>query len=112
MIDKNKHYFVLLHPLEEFFGITFTSSSSREKWVECEIIEKRYKISDGYKVELKPIEDGYGNEIFYQSDFESLINTGIIIPKINENQHVEEIEWIEQFHRDLFIKHNAYIIKN
>ena len=110
MIDKNRHYFILMHPLESFLGICFTSSNTREKWVECEIIENRYKLADGYKVELKSIEDGYGAETFYQDDFKSLISKGIIIPKTNDNQYVKEIVWIENLCGSTYIKHSAYIV--
>ena len=67
-IDRNAHYFVLMHPLEGvaipgYGAIVFTSSNTREKWVECEIVEERYKLEDGYKIELKSVEDGYGKEV-------------------------------------------------
>ena len=110
MIDKNKHYFILMHPMENFFGICFTSSITREKWVECEIVENRYKLADGYKVELKSIEDGYGIETFYQEDFESMVESGYIIPKTNDKQHVKEIEWIEYLCDNVYLKHSAYVV--
>lgn len=56
-IDKSAHYFVLMHPLESVLGLMFyTSSNTREKWVECEVVEERYKVEDEYKVELRSIE--------------------------------------------------------
>lgn len=110
-IDKNKHYFVLMHPLECFCGIAFTTSTSREKWVECEITEERYKIDDGYKVELKSIEPGYGKEKFYQDDFKSMINKGFIIEKTSKNQKVKEIFWEEPLCGAAVLRHSAYIVE-
>ena len=111
-IDKNRHYFILMHPLESFLGMCFTLSNTREKWVEWEIIENRYKLTDGYKVELKSVEDGYGTDTFYQDDFKSLIENGMIIPKTNGNQCIKEIVWIEPLCGSAYIKHSAYIVTN
>ena len=72
-IDKNAHYFVLMHPLECYGPIVITSSLNREKWVECIIVEERYKVDDGYKVELRALDENYGREIFYQEDFISWV---------------------------------------
>ena len=62
-IDRNAHYFLLMHPLEGvaipgYGAIVYTSSTTREKWVECEIVEERYKLEEGYKVELRSVEEG------------------------------------------------------
>lgn len=110
MIDKNKHYFILMHPLECFGIFCFTSSTTREKWVECEIVEERYKVSDGYKVELRAIESGYGKETYYQSDFESLVKKGYILEKTSDNQYVKEITWIEPLSGVTYLKHSAYVV--
>lgn len=46
--------------------------------VECEIVETRYKVSEGYKVALSPVEQPahgdyrYVEEHFYQTDFDNL----------------------------------------
>lgn len=112
MINVNQHYFVLMHPqkVDPFLGIIYISTSSREKWVECKIVEDRYKVSDGYKVDLKSLEDGYARESFYQSDFTSLIKAGRIIPKTSDTQHVEEAHWIEPLCGDAYIHHSAYAV--
>jgi len=74
-----------MHPLENCLGlIFFKSSTSREKWVECEVVEERYKVDDGYKIELRAIEDGYGKETYYQCDFLGLLDAGYIIKKESE----------------------------
>lgn len=110
-IDKGSHYFVLMHPLENVLGLVFyTSSNTREKWVECEVVEERYKVEDGYKVELRSIEPGYGKETFYQCDFNSLMQHGSIVKKTREDQHVEEISWIEPLCGTANLVTNAYVI--
>lgn len=113
VIDKEKHYFVLMHPIENVFGLIFyTSSNTREKFVECEIVEDRYKVSDGYKVTLKSIEPGYGWEHFYQEDFLSLLEKGIIVEKTSAGQHVEEIFWREHLCGDAYLEHSAYVVSD
>ena len=109
-IDKNKHYFCLMHPIETFMGIiSWTSSDSREKWVECEIVEDRYKVDDNYKVTLKSIEPGYGSEDFYQMDFVSALGD-FIIEKTDPDMHVEEIVWHEPLCDSAYIVHSAYVV--
>lgn len=111
MIDKTKHYFILMHPLENFYGlIYFTSSCTREKWVECEIVEDIYKVADGYKVTLQSVEQGYGRRSFYQEDFEKLLRDGYILEKTSDNQYVKEITWIEPLSSITYLKHSAYIV--
>lgn len=96
-IDKNNHYFTLMRPLNYVpcIGWAYTSSTDKEEWVECEVVEDRYIVSDGYKVTLKAIDKRYGSRDFYQSDFESLLDKGYIIKKTGNKQHVEEIKWYE-----------------
>lgn len=110
-INKNHHYFILMHPLESAFGIIFwTSSNTRKKWVECEIIEDNYKVDDNYKVQLRSIESGYGNETYYQSDFEQLLKEGFIIEKTREDQHVEEIKWFEHLCGSAYLVTSGYVV--
>lgn len=111
-IDVNKHYFVEMRPsnIIPFIGWGYTCSSDREKWVECEIVEDRYKVSDGYKVTLRSIEFGYGQEHFYQSDFESLIKSGCILEKTSEKQHVELVHWYEKLTPTVNIEHSVYVV--
>lgn len=110
-IDKTKHYFVPMHPVESIFGISFTTSSSEERLVECEIVEERYKVEDNYKVTLKSIEPGYGYEHFYQLDFKSLLASGVIIEKTKDSQHVEKITLREPLYGEAYIEHDVYVIK-
>ena len=111
VINKDKHYFCLMHPLETFLGIiTWTSSSTREKWVECEIVEDRYKVERGYKVTLKSIEPGYGRMDFYQMDFVLMLEDGRIIEKSSDDMHVEEITWYEPLCGAAYLVHSAYVV--
>lgn len=112
MIDKNKHYFVLMRPINivPFIGWAYTTSSDTEKWVECEVSEDRYQLKDGYKVTLQAIEGGYGRKHFYQSDFESLINQGFIVVKERKSQHVELVKWYEPITPYVSLCHETYVV--
>ena len=101
-IDKNAHYFTLMHPLEAFMipgygAIVMTSSDSREKWVECVVVE------------LRSIEEGYGKEEFYIEDFISLEKLGYIVKK-EPGLHCEEIEWEEPLGGSARVRHAAYVL--
>lgn len=72
-----------LHALGLPLGIT--DSSDDEVMQECVADERRYKVEDGYKIELRAINGGnanelgldeayYGSKTFYQMDLGSLIN--------------------------------------
>ena len=113
MINKDSHYFILMRPLEymPLLGIAFTSSNSKEKWVECKIVEDRYKLSDGYKVTLEALEEGYGREHYYQTDFKRLLEQGYIIEKTSPTQIVKEISWIEQITPFGYFVHSGYIVE-
>lgn len=91
-------------------GWTYTTSSDSEKWVECEIVEDRYKVEDGYKVTLQSIENGYGREHFYQTDFESLIKSGLILEKERKSQHVELVKWYEPITPYVSVCHEGYVV--
>ena len=114
-VDMEAHYFTLMHPLELFMipgfgGIVMTSSNSREKWVECKVVEEKYKLDDGYKVELRSIEDGYGKEEFYIEDFISLQKEGYIVKK-EPGLHCEEVEWREPIPgTNAYYNHSAYVL--
>lgn len=108
-IDTEAHYFILMHPLEGFGPIVFTSNLTREKWVECQITESRYKIDNGYKVELMSLEEGYGKRSFYIEDFISLLNEGYII-KNDNNYECKEVHWIEPITDTVNVHHSAYTL--
>lgn len=87
-INKNSHYFALMHPIS-FFGI---ADGNKYDWVECEIVEDRYKVDEGYKVTLKPLDSKHAYQHFYQMDFISLIESGHIVEKTNDSLHIEHEE--------------------
>lgn len=83
---KNVRFFVPLRPMRllPFWTtpatIGFTSSDDDEVMVECEIIETRYKVADGYKIQLTPVNSEpdflgrvFGTETFYKMDLTSLL---------------------------------------
>lgn len=110
LINKDIHYFILMRPLNyiPIIGFCFTSGNDREKWVECKIIEHH---DNGFgKIVLQSIEEGYGHEKFYISDFISGIKQGYIIPKERESQHVEEIHWFEPLTEYVDLIHSAYVV--
>ena len=99
-IDKNAHYFILTRPMDyiPLFGMYIGKTHGvgfPNEWAECEIVEERYKLDDGYKVELRAINPVYGKETYYQCDFEKLVEDGYIIKKTSDKQHVEELTWHE-----------------
>jgi hypothetical protein len=111
-IDKNKHYFILMHPLEycpsPWGPLTYVSSSTREKWVECKIVDDEYV--DRGKIKLRSVEEGYGSEKYYISDFISHIKSGHIVPKTEGLECVEE-EWAEPLNKNYNLHHSAYTLK-
>lgn len=111
-IDKTKHYFIEMHPTEKipFIGWSYTSSATPTKLVECEIVEERYAIADNYKIELRSIEEGYGKETFYITDFCSLVKNGIIVEKTTEGQKPTFVEWYEPINNMAYLRHTAWMI--
>ena len=115
-IDRTAHYFILMHPLEGmaipgFGAIVYTSSDTREKWVECEIVEERYKIDDGYKIELRSIEPGFGKETFYIEDFLSNIESNYRVVKKEPGMECVEVHWEEPLTSTVKVHHSAYTLK-
>lgn len=72
----NVRFFLPMSPLEYMGfipGIAFTSSNSPKKIVECTVYEGRYKVADGYKIELKAVDELYGKESWYITDLDSAL---------------------------------------
>ncbi len=115
-VDRDAHYFVLMHPLEGiyipgYFSVFYTSNTTREKWVECVIVEENFRVDDGYKIELRSIEPGYGKETFYLDDFlKDLKNNYRIVKKEPNMECVEEV-WNEPLTQNVFLRHSAYTLK-
>lgn len=75
---ENVTFEVSMRPLQyiPLVGMAFTSSSDEPQQVTAIIDESRYKVSDGYKITLKAIQEGFGRIHYYQSDLESIIKDG------------------------------------
>ena len=88
-INKNSHYFALMHPICNF---GFFVDANKYDWIECEIVEDRYKVDEGYMVTLKPLDSNYASRHFYQCAFIRLMESGYIIEKTNDSIHIEHEE--------------------
>ena len=109
--DKKAHYYDLRHPLEGLKGfLEYTTSNSREKWVECEIVEDEYKIEDGYNILLRSLEPGYGSKSYDQYTFFSFLKNGLIVKKEPGMECVEE-HWEEPLTNNINLHHSAYTLK-
>lgn len=114
-IDKDAHYYILTRPMDYipilglYLGKTYGPTTPMV-WAEFEIVEERYKVEDGYKVELRAINPVYGKETFYQCDFESMIESGNIIKKTGDRQHVEEVTWMEPLWENVRLVHTASVV--
>lgn len=86
---KNLRFFIPMRPVHSLHAlglpIGFEDSNDEEVMQECVADERRYKVDDGYKIELRAINGGaaeeldqdetyYGSKTFYQMDLASLIN--------------------------------------
>lgn len=111
VIDRNKHYWVKMNPLEVFFGIIALRDGNYDKaqWVECEVDESRYKLDDHYKVTLKALDERYGSESFYQTDFRSMLRDGFIVEADGKKRPRFVVER-ERLCGDVFIEHSGYIL--
>lgn len=67
-----------LRPVRHILFIGYTSSNDEPVQVPCFITEKRYKVAEGYKVAIVSTMLGFGGESYYQTDFESLRQSGHI----------------------------------
>lgn len=76
---ENCLFLVPMKPVRTVFGlISYTSSDDQEVVVPAEINEKRYKLSDNYKITLRSMYKSYGHEHFYISDLNLMIERGTI----------------------------------
>lgn len=89
-INKKAHYFALMNPIDD---LGLFADASEYGWIECEIVEDRYKVDEGYKVTLKPLDSNYASQHFYQNDFISLMKSGYIVEKTNDALHIEHDEF-------------------
>lgn len=95
--NKDAHYFVQLNSCTDF-GIISMVNTGDSHWVECKLEPYEF---DGFKYKLyaTPVDpDLRGVErhrCYYTCDFASMLESGHIIEKTSEFQHIEKIEWIE-----------------
>lgn len=91
-IDKTAHYF--MKAMRKGLGLPFTGlclcDANDTDWTECEIVEDRYSVDEGYKVTLRPIDKNFAREDFYQEDFISLMKSGHIVKK-EPSTHIEHV---------------------
>lgn len=84
-IDVDDLRFMMKTPRLNFLGmLNLAISSDRDSvWQECIVDQSRYKVSDGYKITLRPIDHNFKSKSFYQSDFNELLRCGIIKQIVN-----------------------------
>ena len=76
---ENCLFLVPMKPVRTVFGlISYTTSSDEDVVVPAEITEDRYNINDNFKITLKSMYNGFGQEHFYVMDLEQLINQGTV----------------------------------
>lgn len=74
---ENVLFMIKMRPLRTYLGlITVTSSNDEPILVPAMIVQGRYKLKDGYKIQLECIYEGFGHETFYISDLTSIIQAG------------------------------------
>ena len=86
-IDVDDLRFMMKTPRLSFLGILSLamSSDSDSVWQECIVDQSRYKVCDGYKITLRPIDCNYKIKSFYQSDFNDSLKNGNIKQIVNHS---------------------------
>ena len=92
---NRKNYMPIIN---DYFGKI--NNSNTMEWTECYIDETTYPIdfsneNDIYKIELTSIDESFGSQIFYYSDFIQLIKDGCVIVKTNPFQKPINTKLIE-----------------
>lgn len=91
------------------FGFCITGDE--RTWVECKINESRYKVDDGYKISLEPLDkEHFTWEHYYQSDFMQLVKSGHIIAKTHSDQSVQHIVMAEHLCGAAYLIHEGDIV--
>lgn len=94
---EDTYFYVLAPKVETILGISFTSYSndSDMHYAKCHVVEERYKVSDGYKIELRSDDPNYPvHETFYQCDFQSSLGNSIV-PILSKDMRVVKVSDIE-----------------
>lgn len=112
-IDKEAHYFIkAMRRGVAFPGMPFCLCDANDTdWTECIIREDRYKVDDGYKVTLVPIDQRFAHEDYYQSDFVSLMKSGHIVKK-SPTTCIEHITFAESVGCGLYVITEANIVSD
>ncbi len=82
---ENVIFMVPMRPVRTALFISYTTSSDETVNVPCKVTEDRYEFSEGYKITLESIYNGFGRQNFYTSDLVSLINQGSVEMFIKQN---------------------------
>lgn len=112
-IDKTAHYFMeVMRKGPVFPGLPFCLCDVDDTdWVECEIVEDRYRVDEGYKVTLRPIDTNFAHRDFYQDDFISLMESGHIVKK-EPSTNIEHIKFAEPIGRGMFVVTEANLVSD
>jgi hypothetical protein len=78
---NNLRFFIPMRRVQSLHGlglpIGIIDSSTPEVMQECIVDERRYKVADGYKIELHAVnsteENYFGSKTYYQTDLESML---------------------------------------
>jgi hypothetical protein len=75
---ENILFMASVSPLHRFMGIGYTTNDEKFT-MPCVIDEKRYKVSENYKITLKPVHyPSFATEHYYVSDLKQIIKRGDI----------------------------------
>jgi len=72
----NVLFLIPMRPVRQMLFLSYTSTSDDPVLVPAKIVEDRYKVEDGYKITLKSIYEEFCEDSFYQSDLQSIIESG------------------------------------
>lgn len=89
------------------FGL---SSDRNSTWAECRISENRYQLEEGYKITLVPLDLSFASEDYYQEDVYSMFQSGHMIVKTSEAQHVEHIREVEYLCGKAYLYHDSDVV--
>lgn len=110
-IDKSAHYFMqAMRRGPVFPGASFCLCDANDTgWAERVINEDQYKVDEGYKVTLVPIDHRFAHKSFYQSDFVSLMKSGLIVKK-EQSTHIEHVRFAEPIGCGLYVVTEANLV--
>jgi hypothetical protein len=75
---ENILFMAPVSPLHHFMGISYTTNDGKFM-MPCVIDEKRYKVSENYKIVLKPVHyPSFATEHYYVDDLKQMIKRGDI----------------------------------